>query len=138
MPHDQAEMAQNPSRETAVAISGELSYGHVLGSFRAVPTDTGGYFVDIAKLSFGGRKSYFLQLWLDEWTHGLRLYYGLSTTEQKLIRKLADSKAGQIRPVATFYGRDIDLKGGQWRLIEPLPQTKLNQPIAEIYNWSFY
>src|SRR5438128_3362131 len=130
------------AEKIAADIDGELGEAH---SFVKIPspaklfrTETAGYSVAVARFRLN-RKHCALELWLDEWAHALRLYYGLSTTDRLLIDIVADSTAAWRRPAAKLSGKDVEENGGHWHLIEPLPQQKLNRPIAEIYwNWSFY
>ena len=99
-------------------------------------TETAGYCVDVASFRLN-RKQCALQLWLDEWSHTLRLYYGLSTANRLLIDIVADSTAAWRRPAGKLSAKDVEEKGG--RLIQPLPQHKLNRPNVEIYwSWSYY
>jgi hypothetical protein len=68
----------------------------------------------------------------------MRLYYGVSTADRPLVEKLADSTAGWRSPASTFRYRDTERNKGVPRLIEGLPQQKLDRPIAGLYpgiNW---
>jgi predicted HNH restriction endonuclease len=98
---------------------------------RVVHTDTKGYCTTIARLT---DRRWFVELWLDEFTHGLRVYYGVCTAERSLIKTLADGTAVWRRPKATFYKKDTEYNGQTIRLNKALPQRQMNQPVAEFYD----
>src|SRR5947209_2574281 len=95
----------------AADLGEELGEAH---SFIKIPdpaklfkTETAGYSVAVASFRLN-HKHCALELWLDEWAHALRLYYGLSTTDRLLIDIVADSTAAWRRPAAKLSGKDVE------------------------------
>ncbi|MDZ4799626.1 MAG: hypothetical protein SGI92_15800 [Bryobacteraceae bacterium] len=100
-------------------------------------TNTDGHVIKIGKLK--GRRNTGVELWLDMWTHDLRLWCGLATRDSDLAVKLSSSRKPSVRPAVRLTYSDTEEYRQYSRLVNTLPATSLERPIAEAYEpWFFH